>query len=317
MCLTYLSLLVIVFTAVSLQGQKPLPIIFDTDIGDDIDDALALALALQSSELNVRAITTVSDDTEQRARLVWKELGLYGRQDIPVGVGVREPLLDPMHTGTAPQFQVLTDADVIPNARHRSAIPLIVDTLMNSPVKITLIPVGPLTNIALALRIEPRIKDKIEKIVLMGGAFNPPRAEYNILRDRVASSIVFSSGVPIIAVGLDVTTKCKLQGADFDRLKAAQNPASQFLVQLITLWQNGKQQFPTLHDPLAIAAAFQPELLEFGTGSVAVETADPKHYGLTTFTAAAGGTTKAAMTVNAPEFLKLFTDRLSQQPRGK
>jgi len=301
-----------------LHAQKPLPVIFDTDIGDDIDDALALALALQSPELDIRAVTTVSDDTEQRARLVWKELGLYNRRDIPVGVGVKEPLLDPMHSGTAPQFQVLTQEDTIPPAQRHSAIPLIIDTLLNSPGKVTLIPVGPLTNIALALRIEPRIKEKIERIVLMGGAFDPPRAEYNILRDRVAARIVFSSGVPISAVGLDVTSRCKLQGADFDRLRAANNPASQFLVKLITLWQNGKpQQYPTLHDPLAVAAAFQPALLEFATGTVAVEVADPKHYGLTTFTRVEGGGTKAAMNVNVPEFLKVFTDRLSREPRGK
>ena len=122
---------------------------------------------------------------------------------------------------------------------------------MNSPVKITLLPVGPLTNIALALRTEPRIKEKIERIVLMGGAFFPPRAEYNIYRDRVAAEIVFRSGLPIVAVGLDVTEKCKLQGADLDRLRAAKNPASQFLVRLIELWQNNRPtQYPTLHDPL-------------------------------------------------------------------
>ncbi len=301
----------------SLQAQKPLPVIFDTDIGDDIDDALALALALQSSELDIRAITTVSDDTEQRARLVWKELGIYGRQDIPVGVGVREPLLDKMHTGVAAQFQVLTAEDVIPPPLRFNAVQLLIETLMKSQAKITLIPVGPLTNIALALRIEPKIKNKIERIVLMGGAFQPPRAEYNILRDRVAASIVFSSGLPIVAVGLDVTTKCKLQGADFERLKAAGNPASEFLVRLILLWKGEKEQYPTLHDPLAIAAVFRPELLELSSGEVSVETADPKLYGLTTFTAAATGKTKVAVGVNAPAFVGMFTDRLAMPPRGK
>ena len=315
--LPILSVLLLILAAASLSAQKPTPVIFDTDIGDDIDDALALALALQSAELDIKAITTVSDDTEQRARLVWKELGLYGRKDIPVGAGVREPLLDPMHTGLAAQFQVLTAQDVIPDGLRFSAVPLLIKTLMESPVKITLIPVGPLTNVALALRIEPRIKDKIERIVLMGGAFSPPRAEYNILRDRVASSIVFSSGVPIVAVGLDVTMKCKLQGADFERLKAARNPASEFLVRLITLWQGGKQQYPTLHDPLAVAAAFQGALLEFSTGSVAVETADSKKYGTTRFTAGSGGTTKVALGVNAAEFVRMFVDRLARVPRGK
>src|SRR5579863_7772597 len=93
-----------------LYAQQPIPIIFDTDIGDDIDDALALALALQSPELDVRAVTTVSDDTESRSRLAWKELGLYGRRDVALATGAPEPLLDPMHTGQSPQFTLLTDA---------------------------------------------------------------------------------------------------------------------------------------------------------------------------------------------------------------
>ena len=300
------------------MAQKPMPVIFDTDIGDDIDDALALAFALQSPELDIRAITTVSDDTEQRARLVWKELGLYGRQDIPIGTGIRAPLLDPIRTGTAPQFQVLTEVDSIPAARQHSAVPLLIDLLMHSPEKITLVPVGPLTNIAIALRVEPRIQEKIERIVLMGGAFFPARAEYNIQRDRVAAQIVFSSGIPIVAVGLDVTRKCKLQGSDFDRLRLAPNGASQFLVQLITLWQNGKAgQYPTLHDPLAVAAAFQPALLQFAAGTVQVETADAKQYGLTTFQAGADGSTRVAKEVESEAFLKLFTERLSRNPRSR
>src|SRR5436190_19093383 len=98
--------------------SKPIPIIFDTDIGDDIDDALALALALQSPELDVRAVTTVIDDTELRTRLAWKQLGLYGRREIPLGTGASEPLLDPMQTRRARQFDVLTPQDTPPASAH-------------------------------------------------------------------------------------------------------------------------------------------------------------------------------------------------------
>ena len=193
-------------------AQKPVPILFDTDIGDDIDDALALALALQSPELDVRGVTTVIDDVELRTRLAWKELGIYGRRDIPLATGAPEPLLDKIRNNRSRQYEVLTPADVFPPAARKHAAEFIVETLMASPDKITIVPVGPLTNIALALKTEPRIRQKIERIVLMGGAFFPPRAEYNILRDRVAAEIVFQSGVPITAVGLDVTMKCKLRG---------------------------------------------------------------------------------------------------------
>ncbi|HLM97688.1 MAG TPA: nucleoside hydrolase [Bryobacteraceae bacterium] len=305
-------------------AQQPIPIIFDTDIGDDIDDALALALALQSPELDVRAVTTVSDDTEGRSRLAWKELGLYGRHDVALGTGAPEPLLDPMHTGRAPQFTVLTDADTLPSAAHRRASELIIETLMQSPRKITLVPVGPLTNIALALKGEPRIKDKIERIVLMGGAFNLLTAEYNIQRDRIAAEIVFSSGVPITAVGLDVTLQCKLGAPDMKRLRDADNPASRFLVRLIELWQNGHpDQFPILHDPLAVAVTLNPHLVETQLGSVHVETASPLTHGMTIFTPAerlapdAHATTSVARQVDAHRFIEMFLGRLSSAPRGE
>ena len=305
-------------------ARQPIPILFDTDIGDDIDDALALALALQSPELDVRAVTTVIDDTESRTRLAWKQLGLYGRRDIPLATGASEPLLDPARTTRARQFEVLTAEDVAPPAARRRAADLIIETLLASPQKLTVVPVGPLTNIALALKTEPHIKEKIERIVLMGGAFNRSVAEYNIQRDRAAAAIVFSSGVPITAVGLDVTMRCKLEGSDLDRLRTAQNPASRFLMRLIGLWQdNHADQYPILHDPLAVAASFEPALIETQLGRVEVEISSPLTYGLTLFTPAdrlardARASTQVAREVNVRRFIDLFVERVSAPPRGR
>lgn len=319
-----LAVLLFLLLGASCWAQERIPIILDTDIGDDIDDALALALALQSPELDLRAVTTVIDDTETRTRLAWKELGLYGRQDIPVATGASEPLLDPVRPQRARQFEVLTDADTVPEAAHRRAADLIIDTLMASPRPMTLVPIGPLTNIALALKSGPNIRPKIARIVLMGGAFHMLNQEYNIWRDRVAAEIVFSSGVPITAVGLDVTTRCKLEGADLARLRAAANPASRFLAKLIDLWQDGHpNQFPTLHDPLAVAAAFQPNLIETQLGSVQVETGCCVANGLTMFKPAdelppgAKATTLIARDVNVRGFLDLFLARLAAPPRAK
>ncbi len=312
------ALLASLFIASFAAAQpKPIPIIFDTDIGDDIDDALALALALQSPELDVRAVTTVIDDVESRTRLAWKELGLFGRRDIPLATGAPEPLLDAMRNNRSRQYEVLTPSDEFPSAARKSAAELIIETLMGSREKLTIVPVGPLTNVALALKTEPRIKSKIERIVLMGGAFFPPRAEYNIYRDRIAAEIVFRSGVPVTAVGLDVTEKCKLQGADLDRLRLAKNPASQFLVRLIELWQNGRsEQYPTLHDPLAVASTLRAGLIETQLGQVEVETASPLTFGTTVFKRGVGNT-YIARDVNVREFLDLFVARLSAAPRGK
>ena len=312
--------------AMIAHSQQPIPIIFDTDIGSDIDDALALALALQSPEVDVRAVTTVSDDTVGRSRLAWKELGLYGRHDIPLATGAPETLVGPALTQRVPpQFQVLTTQDVLPPAARRRAADLIVDTLLDSPQKLTLVPVGPLTNIALALKLEPRIKEKIERIVLMGGAFGLLRPEYNIRRDYIASSIVFGSGVPITAVGLDVTLRCKLEGSDLERLRAAGHDASRFLVRLIELWQSGQQpgQYPTLHDPLAMAVVFRSALVETQLGRVEVETTGAVGNGLTLFTPAdrlpkgVTASTLIARQVNVRGFLDLLVERLSAPPRGR
>jgi inosine-uridine nucleoside N-ribohydrolase len=319
-----MKLAVLLLIAMTCHAERRIPIILDTDIGDDIDDALALALALQSPELDVRAVTTVIDDTDRRTRLAWKQLGIYNRQDVPLGTGASEPFLDPVRTTRARQFEVLTPQDTPPAAAHRRAADLIIETLLASPEKLTLVPVGPLTNIALALKTDPRIKAKIERIVIMGGAFEMLTPEYNIRRDRVAAQIVFRSGVPITAVGLDVTTKCKLQAADIDRLRASKNPASAFLVRLIELWQNGHpDQYPTLHDPLAVAVSFLPTLVETRLGSVEVETSSLLTNGVTIFTPADRlpkaefASTQVARQVDVRRFIDMFLDRLSAAPRGK
>jgi purine nucleosidase/pyrimidine-specific ribonucleoside hydrolase len=203
----------------------------------------------------------------------------------------------------------------------------------------TIVPIGPLTNIALALKTEPRIKEKIERIVLMGGAFDLLIPEYNIRRDYLAASIVFNSGVPITAVGLDVTLQCKLQGADLDRLRQANHPAAQFLERLIELWRGGHQdRYPTLHDPLAVAVAFLPSLVETQLGQVEVETSGSNAtQGLTVFTPAKDPpgrymplplgpnqtwkntefSTLIAKQVKVREFLDLFVKRLTATPRRK
>lgn len=310
-------LLLIPLLAAVAYAQKPTPVIFDTDIGDDIDDALALALALQSPELDVRLVTTVVDDVDSRTRLAWKELGLYARHDVIVATGAAQPLLDPIRTAPAPQFQLLTAADTTPESGRRRAADVIIETLMASPDKITVVPVGPLTNIALALRLEPRIKGKIERIVLMGGAFKLNYPEYNIQRDRAAAEIVFTSGVPVTAVGLDVTLKCKLQGPDLDRLKAANNPASRFLMRLIELWQSANPgQFPTLHDPLAVATVIRPTLVETQSGSVHVETSSALTSGMTIFRGGEGSA-NVATDVNVRGFLDLFLERVTAPPRSR
>lgn len=297
-------------TGLTAAAQARIPIILDTDIGDSIDDALALAFALHSPELDVRAVTTVIDDVESKTRLAWKMLGVYNRRDIALAMGAPEPLLDPATSTKSKEFDVLTRNDIIPDAARKRAADLIVDTALQSRGKITIVAIGPLTNVALALKTDPRIKNNIERIVIMGGAYFSSESEYNVKRDRAAAEIVFHSGVPITAVGLDVTSQCKLREEDLDRMRVADDPSSNFLIRLIDLAeQQTHDPNPTLYDPLAIAAVFRPDLLEMQAGTVDVPLSGS---GQTVFNAAAGAKTQVGVRVNAAAFLDLFVDRVTR-----
>src|ERR1700704_4935144 len=126
-------LMVVLVLGSAAAAQPPrIPVLFDTDIGDDIDDAIALALALQSPELDVRGVTTVFGVVDQRTRLAWKELGLYGRQDIALATGASDPILDAPVVQKARQFEVLTGADVAPDKSRRRAAEFLIETLLAS-----------------------------------------------------------------------------------------------------------------------------------------------------------------------------------------
>ena len=308
--MSWKRLALLVLMSLVASAQTRIPIILDTDIGDSIDDALALAFALHSPELDVRAVTTVIDDVESKTRLAWKMLGIYNRRDIALAMGASEPLLDPIMSSQSKEFDVLTRNDAVPDAARKRAPDLIIDTVLQSRGKITVVAIGPLTNIALALKTDPRIKNNIERIVIVGGAYFSSETEYNVKRDRAAAEIVFHSGVPIAAVGLDVTAQCKLREQDLDRLRLANDPSGNFLVRLIDLAeQQTHEPNPTLYDPLAIAAVFRPDLLEMQAGTVDVPLSGT---GQTLFKAAAGAKTQVGVRVNAPAFLDLFVERVSR-----
>jgi len=307
-------LMLLVVACVTASAQAKIPIILDTDIGDSIDDAMALAFALRSPELDIRAVTTVIDDVESKTRLAWRMLGIFNRRDIALAMGATEPLLDPVMATSSKEFEVLTRNDTIPDSARRRAVDLIVDTLLQSQQKITLVAIGPLTNIALALKADPRIKNNIERIVIMGGAYFTNKAEYNFKRDRTAAEIVFQTGVPITAVGLDVTSQGKLREKDLDQLRLATDPAGQFVVRLLDLAEEETHEaHPILHDPLAIAAIFRPDLVDFQPGTVNIPLSGG---GQAVFKPQATSKTKVGSKVNAAAFLDLFTERMSRGSGG-
>jgi inosine-uridine nucleoside N-ribohydrolase len=245
---------------------KKIPILVDTDIGTDIDDAFALALVMESPELELLGVTTVSGDTHARARLAAKLLWAGGDRYVPVAAGEPGRPLPSEQTRWADGFRS-------PQLRSLNAATFLDEVLRRRAEKTTIVAIGPLTNIAALLEKDPRIKQKIRRIVLMGGSIahgygDDPNAvaEYNIAADPTAAQKVFSSGVPIMMVPLDVTAMLRLHHADRHRIFTQLTPLTNALTLLYELWNQGA---PTLFDPMAVAMLIAPGLCE--TKSLAIE----------------------------------------------
>jgi len=243
-------------------------ILLDTDIGDDIDDALALALALNAPSIDLIGVTTVFGDTLKRAQLAQHVLHVFGRNDIPIAVGIGNPLQQRHPPSGVAQAEILGNCSPDPDGFSTFSGPeLIVQQALTHAGQLTLICIGPLTNVALALLIEPRIITAIRNIVMMGGTSGVPLPEWNVRSDVKAAHIVLHSGIPITLIGLNVTTCCQLRKLDIERLHTATTPQAQLLSQLLTIWQQHRPRWhpnrPYLHDPLAVAALCLPELLRW------------------------------------------------------
>ena len=261
-------------------AEKRQKILLDTDIGDDIDDALALALALNSPEIDLIGITTVFGDTARRADLAQHLLRIFKREDTPIAVGVGKPLQQRHAPSGVAQAEILGACQVNRETFSTFSGPeFIVQQALQHEKQLTLVCIGPLTNVALALLIEPRISSAIRSIMMMGGTSGIPLPEWNVRSDVQAAHIVLQSGIPITLLGLNVTAHCQLSNNDIKRLYAAQTQQAQLLFQLITIWRQHRPRWhssrPFLHDPLTIVALCKPELLRWQPVRVQVVTHGP------------------------------------------
>ncbi len=242
-------------------------VLIDTDIGDDIDDALALALALQSPELEVKGITTVFGDTHRRGQLAQYLLKVFGREDIPVAVGIGNPIQYRHRPSGVPQAAIIDQQLSLPALSPLSGPELIVETVLAAHGKLTLLCLGPLTNVATALSLEPHLFMAIERLVVMGGSSQYPFPEWNMRSDARAAQIVLGAGIPVTLLGWNITTRCQLQASDIDRLRYHHTPQAQVLSTLLAIWQRHRPRWhpalPYLHDPLTVVTLCAPELLEF------------------------------------------------------
>ena len=264
----------------------PTPIIVDCDTGHD--DALALLLAARAPELKLLAITCVAgNQTLDKTALNTRRVTTVGQiRDVPVAAGLATPLVRPLVTAPYAHGESGLDGyefgppEVDLVAEH--GIDLIIRTVQESPEPVTLVPVGPLTNIAMAFLRAPTIKEKISRIVLMGGAVHfgnvTPAAEFNVYVDPEAAAVVFAAGVPITMVGLDATHQARIGTAERDRFRALGSPAATMMADLLAWYSRGSEkragwEGAPVHDALAVAAVIRPDLLQTKHVNVVVETA--------------------------------------------
>ncbi|MCZ6679750.1 MAG: nucleoside hydrolase [Candidatus Poribacteria bacterium] len=291
-------------------------IILDTDIGDDIDDALALTFAILSGKIELLGVTTVFRNAQQRAELACCVLHALGRTDIPVYAGIGKTILqsipdwEKVAASHRPrQMEILTKQQPSIQPQAGRAVDFIIDTVMSGDGDITLVPIGPLTNIAAAFTVEPRLAQKA-KICMMGGATDRVRPEWNALCDPEATRMVFGTGVPITMVGLDVTTKCVLRDDQVKAIGAVDRPINQICFELIHLWSgDNPEPRPTLHDPLAVAMLIDPDFCEKRDMCIEVETrAD--HLRGATVPMSGDANASVCVSVDADRFMDYFVKTL-------
>jgi purine nucleosidase len=300
-------------------------LIFDTDIGTDVDDCLALALLLGSPEVRIEGITCVYGDVGLRSRMCRKLLALRGggSEAIPVCRGVERPVLGlrPIHWLGHEGVGLLGEDDNLPPECDEHAVDFIVRTVMANPGEIHLLAVGPLTNVAIALLREPRLATALAHLTIMGGhiqAEDDPqrRVEHNLRCDPEAAHIVLSSGAPMTLVPLNVTTRVTIDAAGADRIKAAGTPFHLAVADQVARYPAFRERGATfLHDPLAAACILEPELATLRDLHVAIELADPATAGFTHAqppTAEAPATARVALDVDVAAADDAIIERIAR-----
>lgn len=243
-------------------------IIINTDLGDDIDDAVAIALALASDEIEVKGITTVYKNTKLRAKMVKDLLEIYGRYDIPVFAGYGMPLIERVDINEAPvQIENLLKDHILDE--EVDAVDFIISTIKEEPETI-IVEMGPQTNLALAFLKEPDIM-KNAKIVAMGGSFLSTFPEWNIACDPEAFRIVTDFANNLTMIGLDVTKYCKVTENKLLKIKEINSPQIQYLYKGMEVFMK-KTGYPiTLHDALLIVHLINDKLITMKQSDFGVE----------------------------------------------
>ena len=312
---------------------QPHSLIIDTDPGQD--DAVAILLALASPEINLLGITTVAGNvplalTQLNAR---KICDLAGRTDMQVFAGLDRPLVRPLVTAEHVHGRTGLDGPVLPDPetplQEQHAVDYIIDTLRREPAgSVTLAPIGPLSNIAMAMQRAPDIIPRIRQIILMGGAYFEvgnitPAAEFNIYVDPHAAQVVFASGVPVIMMPLDVTHKALTRTDRVAALRAIGNRTGVAVAEMLEFFERfdeakyGSDGGP-LHDPCTVAWMIAPDIFNGRPCHVEIETASPLTMGMTVVdwwqVSSRPHNALVIGDLDADRFFALITERLATLP---
>jgi len=284
------------------QASAPIKVIFDTDFSiPPQDDGLALALAIKSPELQILGVTTVAgNDTVQRATSdALRELEIAGRSDIPVYRGANRPLVhEKSEWATTVHGKWWSDeAPAMPpggfaktQAQTENAVDFIIRTVNANPGQITIIAIGPLTNIAMAIRLEPGLAQKVKKIAIMGGAIGSldggggnvtPNAEFNFWVDPEAAQVVVRSGIPIDLTGLNVTRKTNFTKDWYDKIVAVDTPLTRLIKQRMDAgYASNPTRAGQMYDELTVGTVIDPTLVKSKDMYVDVDINHGPNYGV-------------------------------------
>lgn len=253
----------------SVRAKGRIPVILDTDLGDDIDDTWAIAMMLKSPELDVKLIVTATADTTHRARIVAKFLEVAGRTDIPIGIGTRFP----GSVGAQGPWTQGYDLKNYPGKICEDGVGALIETIMTSAEPITLICIGPVPNIAEALRREPRIAQRAHFVGMHGsvrigyGGEKTPSAEYNVKMHVRDCQEVFAAGWDMTITPLDTCGLIRLTGEKYQAIRRSSQPTMQALLEGYRHWCQGlgspdfEVRSSVLFDTVAIYLGFAKELL--------------------------------------------------------
>jgi purine nucleosidase len=286
------------------------PVIFDTDIGTDVDDILALAVLAKSPELKLIGVTTVYGNTPLRARITKVTCDLLGCADTGVLIGEKETLTGRQITWAGHEGYGVPNLDKAEVSTTPGAVDYLLEKANLFARELEVLATGPLTNIASAIKKDAAAFSKIKHLYLMGGAFWLNRPEHNIKSDPEAAKIVFDSGIPITAIGLDVTLRVLLEADDLREIaKVGRGVGALLEDQILRWWGLRNITANHLHDPLAALAMVRPDLFIFENWDIDV-TSEGRTEGLTRLRQPVKGKTRIGADVFATTAQKEIVRRI-------